>query len=205
MKKEMKPEDVFYKPVMIMDEQSTYIRNMLENLMELVRHRKIQKDAVYVNAILAKAMNLLSDELRIRRIGWDVEMDKDLPAVFADGLHLQQVFMNLAVNAMEALSDQPPGKPRTLEILTLWDRSAAQAHISFKDNGPGIDRDARAKIFEPFFSTKEKGSGIGLALCHDLISEHGGTIEVDSGSEGSSFMIKLPCLAQTKHQGGIRT
>jgi C4-dicarboxylate-specific signal transduction histidine kinase len=91
---------------------------MLENLMELVRHRKIQKDAVDVNAVLSKSMNLLGDELRIRRIGWDLHLDKDLPEVFADALHLQQVFMNLTVNAMEALSDRPSGLTRTLEITT---------------------------------------------------------------------------------------
>ena len=84
MKKEMKPDDVFYKPVTVMEEQSTYIRDMLENLMELVRHRKIEKDAVDINLILTKALNLLSDELRIRRVGWDIVLDEHIPQVFAE-------------------------------------------------------------------------------------------------------------------------
>lgn len=194
MKKEMKTDDVFYRPVMLMDEQSTYIRNMLENLMELVRHRKIQKDAVDVNAVLTKSMNLLSDELRIRRIGWDLYLDKDLPEVLADALHLQQVFMNLTVNAMEALSEQPAGQTRTLEISTYWNKESNQSIISFKDNGPGIAPQAKEKVFDPFFSTKEKGSGVGLALCHDLIVEHGGRMDVASSPEGTIFHIYLPCL-----------
>lgn len=194
MKKEMKTDDVFYRPVMLMDEQSTYIRNMLENLMELVRHRKIQKDAVDVNAVLTKSMNLLGDELRIRRIGWDLYLDKDLPEVLADALHLQQVFMNLTVNAMEALSEQPAGQTRTLEISTYWNKESNQSIISFKDNGPGIAPQAKEKVFDPFFSTKEKGSGVGLALCHDLIVEHGGRMDVASSPEGTIFHIYLPCL-----------
>jgi len=196
MKKEMKPEDVFYRPVMVMDEQSTYIRDMLENLMELVRHRKIQKDAVDVNVVLSKAINLLSDELRIRRVGWDLHLDKEAPQVFADALHLQQVFMNLAVNAMEALSEQPAGQVRVLEITTRWDKEQSLVVVCFKDNGPGIGLELQKNIFDPFFSTKENGSGIGLALCHDLIVEHGGKIKVDSNPEGSVFTISMPCLVK---------
>ncbi len=197
MKKEMKPEDMFYKPVMVMDEQSTYIRDMLENLMELVRHRKIQKDAVDVNTVLSKALNLLSDELRIRRIGWDLQLDTNIPQVFADSIHLQQVFMNLTVNAMEALSGQPAGQVRIIEISSQWDAPHQQAVIRFKDNGPGMAPDVQVRVFDPFFSTKEKGSGVGLALCHDLVIEHGGKITVDSNSEGTIFTIYLPCLNKT--------
>ena len=162
--------------------------------MELVRHRKIQKDAVDVNVVLAKAMNLLSDELRIRRVGWDLSIDQDIPEVFADALHLQQVFMNLTVNAIEALSEKPSGTPKTLEISSQWDKEHGRCVIRFKDNGPGINSQAQGKVFDPFFSTKEKGSGIGLALCHDLIVEHGGKIEVASNPEGTVFTIYLPCL-----------
>ncbi len=194
MKKEMKPEDVFYKPVSIMEEQSTYMREMLENLMELVRHRKIQKDAVDVNVVLNKALNLLSDELRIRRIGWDIKLDPHIPQVFADAVHLQQVFMNLAVNAMEALIEKPAGEIRVLEVSSHWDIMQESAIIRFKDNGPGMAPDVQSKIFDPFFSTKEKGSGIGLALCYDLINEHGGHIKVESNEEGTTFTIDLPCL-----------
>ena len=196
MKREMKPDDVFYKPVMVMDEQSTYIRDMLENLMEMVRHRKIQKDAVDVNSVLSKATNLLSDELRIRRVGWDIHLDNELPEVFADALHLQQVFMNLIVNAMESLSEKPVGLVRTLVISTQWNKAPSVAVICFKDNGTGISPQVKERIFDPFFSTKEYGSGIGLALCHDLVVEHGGKIEVDSNLDGTSFIISLPCLVK---------
>jgi signal transduction histidine kinase len=201
MKKEMDINSPFYKPVCVMDEQSFYIKDMLANLMELIRHRKIQKTETNINSVIYKSINLLLDELRIRRITWDIQLDDHLPFIFGDPLHLQQVFMNLIVNAMEALSEAPHGASRILLISSKLDIENNQAVILFKDNGPGIANEHQAKIFDPFFSTKTQGSGIGLALCHDLISEHGGSISVQSSQEGTVFTVKLPCVRLDKiHQ-----
>jgi signal transduction histidine kinase len=177
-----------------MDEQSFYIKDMLANLMELIRHRHIQKTQISVNVVIHKSINLLLDELRIRRIGWDTQLDEHIPLIMGDALHLQQVFMNLIVNAMEALSEIPHGSPRTLSITSKYDTENHQVVIIFKDNGPGIAHEHQAKIFDPFFSTKSQGSGIGLALCQDLINEHGGNISVESDRDGTSFTVKLPCV-----------
>ena len=194
MKKEMDINSTFYKPVCVMDEQSFYIKDMLANLMELIRHRKIQKTETSINTVIHKSLNLLLDELRIRRIGWDLQVDEHIPFIMGDALHLQQVFMNLVVNAMEALSETPHGQPRTLMVTSKYDRAPHQAVIIFKDNGPGISSEHQAKIFDPFFSTKAQGSGIGLALCHDLVNEHGGSIAVESNQSGTTFTVKLPCV-----------
>jgi len=193
MKKEMDVNSPFYKPVCVMDEQSFYIKDMLANLMELIRHRKIQKTQTDINAVIQKSINLLLDELRIRRIGWDMQLDESIPVIHGDALHLQQVFMNLVVNAMEALSGMPRGVARTLLISSKYDIGNHRAVITFKDNGPGITSEHQAKIFDPFFSTKPEGSGIGLALCQDLVNEHGGNISVQSSEDGTIFTIKLPC------------
>jgi len=198
MKKEMDINSPFYKPVCVMDEQSFYIKDMLSNLMELIRHRDIQKTNTNINAVIYKSLNLLLDELRIRRVGWDMQLDDDVPFIYGDALHLQQVFMNLVVNAMEALSEIPHGAPRTLLVTSKFDAENYQAVIIFKDNGPGIAYEHQARIFDPFFSTKPQGSGIGLALCHDLVNEHGGNISVQSSSEGTIFTIKLPCVRLDK-------
>ena len=198
MKKEMDINSPFYKPVCVMDEQSFYIKDMLSNLMELIRHRDIQKTNTNINAVIYKSLNLLLYELRIRRVGWDMQLDDDVPFIYGDALHLQQVFMNLVVNAMEALSEIPHGAPRTLLVTSKFDAENYQAVIIFKDNGPGIAYEHQARIFDPFFSTKPQGSGIGLALCHDLVNEHGGNISVQSSSEGTIFTIKLPCVRLDK-------
>ncbi|MDE1921310.1 MAG: GHKL domain-containing protein [Candidatus Omnitrophica bacterium] len=198
MKKEMDINSPFYKPVCVMDEQSFYIKDMLANLMELIRHRKIQKSPININDVIYKSMNLLLDELRIRRIGWDVQLSDQMPMVYGDALHLQQVFMNLVVNAMEAASELPHGALRTLLVTSRYDQENRQVVITVQDNGPGIDSEHISKIFDPFFSTKAQGSGIGLALCYDLINEHGGTISVHSGGEGTVFTIKMPCVGLDK-------
>jgi len=194
MKKEMDINSPFYKPVCVMDEQSFYIKDMLANLMELIRHRQIQKSQISTNTVIHKSINLLLDELRIRRIGWDTHLDDQLPLIWGDALHLQQVFMNLIVNAMEALSEMPHGAPRTLSVSSKYDAETHRAVIVFKDNGPGIAHEQQARIFDPFFSTKTQGSGIGLALCQDLINEHGGNIGVESDQDGTVFTVKLPCV-----------
>jgi len=203
MKKEMDINSPFYKPVCVMDEQSFYIKDMLANLMELIRHRKIQKTETNINTVIYKSINLLLDELRIRRIGWDMQLDDHIPFIYGDALHLQQVFMNLVVNAMEALSEKPHGQTRALLLTSQYEIENNQAVIIFKDNGPGITHEHQAKIFDPFFSTKTQGSGIGLALCQDLVNEHGGNISVQSNQEGTIFTVKLPCVRLDKVVKGV--
>ena len=194
MKKEMDVSSPFYKPVCLMDEQSFYIKDMLTNLMELIRHREVHKSQININAVIHKSLNLLTDELRIKRVGWDLQLDDQIPFINGDAVHLQQVFMNLVINAMEALGEMPHGAPRTLLVSSKYDSETCHAVVTFKDNGPGITREHLAQVFDPFFSTKPQGSGIGLSLCNDLVTEHGGSISVDSGHDGTIFTVKLPCI-----------
>ncbi len=194
IKKEMPADQPFYKPICLMEEQSVYLKEMLEDLMELIRHREIKKDNIDVNSCVQRAVNLLTDELRIRRVDWDLILTEDLPTVHADAVHLQQVFMNIIINAIQAMSDLPRGSRRYLKITSEYSRQKNQVVVSLTDSGPGLTPELSAQIFEPFFSTKTTGSGIGLALCKDLIAEHGGTIEVESApGQGAMFVIRLPC------------
>ncbi len=193
MKKEMKETDPFYKPVQLMEEQSTYIKDMLEDLMALIRHREIKKENVDVNDSVKRVTNLLTDELRIRRINWDTQLAEDLPPVYADAVHLQQIFMNIIVNAIQALTSLPKGSVRRLIISTSYDKKTNKVIVSFEDNGPGLSEDDKTQIFEPFFTTKTKGSGIGLALSKDLVAEHGGELSaVNKPDAGAVFIVKLP-------------
>ncbi len=193
IKKEMKPDDPFYKPICLMEEQSVYMKEMLEDLMELIRHREIKKDKIDVNISIQRAINLLADELRIRRVDWDLILTEDLPAVYADAVHLQQVFMNVVINALQAMAELPRGSRRYLKITSEFATHTSEVVISFQDTGPGLSVEDQRQIFEPFFSTKTKGAGIGLALCKDLIAEHGGSIDVESEAGlGANFIIRLP-------------
>jgi signal transduction histidine kinase len=192
LKQEMPKDHLFYRPVTLMDEQSLYLKEMLDNLMTLIRHRKIQKEKIGINTVIEKSLILVTDELRIRRINWETAFDPAAPVVLVDPVHLQQVFMNILINACEALATMPRGQERKLHISTKSDSIKRAVEISFENNGPGIPEDVCKKIFEPFFSTKTTGSGIGLALCHDLVAEHGGTIRVESVPGATVFRVTLP-------------
>jgi len=194
LKQEMPRDNPFYRPVILMDEQSVYLKEMLDNLMTLIRHRKIEKAEVGVNSVIERSLSLVTDELRIRRIHWDVTLDPSCPIVYADAVHLQQVFMNILINACEALANLPHGRERTLHVSTKSDSIQRKVEVIFTDNGPGIPEDIQTKIFEPFYSTKDSGSGIGLALCHDLIAEHEGTIKLQSAPGQTVFTIRLPVV-----------
>lgn len=196
IKKEMKETDPFYKAIVIMDEQSVYIKEMLEDLMNLVRHREIRKENIDINKSLKRALNLLNDELRIRRVDWDIILDDNLPPVHADAVHLQQVFMNIVVNAIQAMEELPKGVRKHIKITSRFDKDVNKVIIFFEDTGPGISEETQRQIFEPFFTTKTRGSGIGLALCKDLIIEHGGEIHIVSHpGQGATFVIQLPPAA----------
>jgi signal transduction histidine kinase len=118
--------------------------------------------------------------------------DPDLPLVSCDIGKINQVFLNLIVNAAQAIEDSDKAVPGEIKIST----SQAGSHVEIRicDTGIGINQDIRERIFDPFFTTKDpgKGTGQGLAICHDIIvQKHGGSIEV-SGNDGAEFTIRLP-------------
>ena len=108
-----------------------------------------------------------------------LDLDPDLPPLWADASQISQVLVNLIVNAQEALCEAP--RLRRLRIETRFDAAAALARLVLADNGPGVPADLRARIFEPFFTTKPVGlgTGIGLSVCEGIVKSHGGRIAVD--------------------------
>lgn len=193
LKKEMKPDDVFYKPIYLMEEQSIHLTQMLNDLMGLIRHREIKKEFVDVNSVIRRSMDLLVDELRIRKVKGQVSLQEGLPQIFADQIYLQQIFLNIVTNALEALNQLPRSEDRLLTIGSALDVHKNEVRVFFRDSGPGILPEDQSRVFEPFFSTKTRGAGIGLALCEDLIKEHGGRIEVKSATgQGAEFTVVLP-------------
>jgi signal transduction histidine kinase len=119
--------------------------------------------------------------------------DPGLPEVWMDDEQMRQVFMNLAVNACEAME-----RGGTLEIQAA--RSGDMVRISFKDEGPGIDPEGFERMFEPFFTTKDGGTGLGLAMANKIVNAHGGSIEYRNAERGAVFTIVLPVGAPARDQ-----
>ncbi|HTP26625.1 MAG TPA: ATP-binding protein [Anaeromyxobacteraceae bacterium] len=153
-----------------------------------------------VNDIIQRTVTLLRAEMP-RQVRLQLELAADLPPISCDPEQLRQVFLNLALNAVQAM---PRGGELTIatrlardEVAFFRDapRRSDTVEVRFRDSGPGIPEEARDHIFVPFFTTKEKGTGLGLAICQRIVKTHGGTIGVRSApGQGAEFVIVLPVL-----------
>ncbi len=160
-----------------------------------------------VNDVLARTFKLLHAEVP-PTITVELALAEWLPSVNADAEQLKQVFLNLALNAFQAM---PSGGKLVVSTrlardeLAFWRegmRKADVVEVRFRDSGPGIPEEARERIFVPFYTTKEKGTGLGLAICQRLVKAHQGTIQVRSSpGEGAEFLISLPGLREERPAG----
>ncbi len=145
-----------------------------------------------VNTVVTEAMLFLRHELQRNEVATSLQLGKSLPEIFGDSVQLQQVIVNLAVNAMQAMA-QDDGRARELSVTTAIGVDG-NVTVSVKDNGPGIAADAFARLFESFFTTKSTGMGMGLPICRSIIEAHGGTIAAANRRDGpgACFSIILP-------------
>jgi len=147
---------------------------------------------VSLHRTIDEALLFLGHEVQLRGVSVDLERAASLPDVIADRTQLQQVIVNLAVNAMQAMS-QSGGAPRRLRVRTALPEPST-ACCSIEDSGPGVAPEHLDRMFESFFTTKEGGMGMGLPICRSIIEAHSGRIEVDNGSVfgGARFTFTLP-------------
>ena len=120
----------------------------------------------------------------------ETELDGSLPPVFGDKGQLQQVVLNIIMNGAEAMSGTPPEQRK---LILRTQRKDHSLWVSVRDFGPGIDKENLERVFQPFFTTKRTGLGMGLALCRTIVEAHGGHIWAENNSEsGTTFFIELP-------------
>ncbi len=169
------------------------IEGLIKGLLNFARPPKPHYTSTDVNSVLEAASQLvLKRNARLtadsRTIDLKKEYGRDLPEIIADPQQLQQVFMNLLLNAVDAM----PGNG-VVSVKTSYDEKTRCITAAISDTGVGMDAAVQAKIFQPFFTTKPKGTGLGLAISKRLIEEHGGTISIESArGAGSTFRISLP-------------
>jgi signal transduction histidine kinase len=130
-----------------------------------------------------------------RGIALSVDLAPGLPEVLGDRIHLQQVLLNLIVNGMDALGCQPHER-RQLSVCTRWG-APGQVELAVIDSGPGIEPDKLPRLFEPFYTTKPKGMGMGLSIAHTIIEAHRGRIWAENNpSGGAAFRITLQTVKE---------
>ena len=172
---------------------------IVRQLLTFARKRQSTRTMVDLNQVVRETLSLRAYEQRVTNITVIDALASGLPHVFADPHQLQQVLLNLVINAEQAmLSANGRG---TLVVRTWHDQSQETLALELNDDGPGVSPDVRAKIFDPFFTTKDvgKGTGLGLTVAYAIIQEYGGRIRVESASgRGASFVVELPVTPGTQ-------
>lgn len=142
-----------------------------------------------INKLICTVLAIVRSEVQKHRVELSIQLDESLPPLKGDRVQLQQVVLNLVMNAIEAMQSV---EPRRLSIRSGVDRLSF-VRVSIEDTGTGIDPSEMKQIFKPMFTTKERGLGIGLSICHSIIESHNGRIWATPGSErGSVFQFELP-------------
>ena len=162
---------------------------LLSGLLRFVRARDPHPSAVQVNEVLASAVDLVSYRFGVEEVTFSRKMDETLPPVRGAAVRLEQVFVNLLSNALDALAEVPA--PRELGVET-W-RAGDRVGIAVTDRGAGIAPEMRARMFHPFATTKGAGgTGLGLYISREIIRELGGDLEHEPTVEGARFVVTLP-------------
>ena len=171
---------------------------IINHMREFGRKSEVIKEKVKINEVLNKAIEIFSQQLKLREIEVVEELEEDLPAVLADSNRLEQVFINLLINARDAIEDRlekSVHKNIEKKIFLTTSSSEDMVVIEIKDTGAGIPKSILDKIYEPFFTTKEvgTGTGLGLSISYGIVQDYDGTIKVETQEgEGSTFIIQFP-------------
>ena len=165
---------------------STRAAAVVSRVRAVVRHAVSDRTAVSVNHVIKDVLGSIEFELRKNRVAVKLSLDPSAPRLLADRVQLQQVFLNLFVNAMEAMTRV---KDRHLSVSTA--ARGEELRVTVEDSGGGFEGDPEA-IFQPLFTTKANGMGLGLAICRSIVEAHGGELKAIAGDRGACFRLMLP-------------
>jgi two-component system NtrC family sensor kinase len=177
-------------------EQTARAGRIVSDLLSFSRRSKPQRVPADLNAIVRTTVSLVSHKLKLMAVEAELRLDESLPRVCCDPSQVQQVALNLVMNAAEATRRHHAGR---VSFSTRSARAGAAVELVVSDDGEGIPRELVDRIFDPFFTTKEegKGLGLGLAVVYGIVQSHGGTIDVESRpGAGTTFTVTLPLAAE---------
>jgi len=191
-------EDILRTMAEEIDNHVDRASKIIGHMREFGRKSDVAKEKVQVNNVLRRAVDFFKQQLKLREIEVVEDFHEDLPPVLADPNRLEQVFVNLLINARDAIEkkeDQGNRKEEAKRITLKTTAEEGMVTIEVTDTGTGIPEAILDRIFEPFFTTKKvgKGTGLGLSISYGIVHDYDGTIKVESKEgEGATFIIRFP-------------
>lgn len=178
--------------------QANRCREIIRSLLDFSRQKKPQKTLTDINALLRRCISLVENQALFHNITIVQNLDESLPMIVVDPSQIERVFLNLIINAAEAMDGSG-----TLTLTTSYGLNAKSIEIEVKDTGHGISLENMQRIFDPFFTTKEIGHGVGLglAISYGIVKEHNGEITVESeAGKGARFIVNLPIVTEPNEE-----
>jgi PAS domain S-box-containing protein len=188
---DLKQGDPLEDPLRQIEKETIRCRDLVQDLLTFSRISKSEREPLDLNQTVERALSLIKAEARVHRINLVKALAPNLPPILGTPNQIQQVVINLANNALDAMGDQG-----TLTVKTALIQGDGRTWVTLAiiDTGSGIPADVLPRIFEPFFTTKPvgKGTGLGLGLVHEIVQKHSGTIQVESRPGHTEFLVKFP-------------
>jgi PAS domain S-box-containing protein len=185
--------DAVKEELLLINKEARRASSVVKNLLTFARKRDAVKQLSQVNSIIADVLKLRAYEHKVNNIEVAMDLDIGLPDILVDYFQMQQVFMNIILNAEQVMTESS-GKGK---LTVTTGQQNGNISVKFSDDGPGIKEGNMSHIFDPFFTTKEvgKGTGLGLSICYGIIRGHNGRIYAESESgKGATFTVELPVL-----------
>jgi signal transduction histidine kinase len=183
-------ENPLARQLEIIEKETKRCKAIIENLMKFARQEKAEFTPTDINQVVEDAVAIVDHQLTINKVKIEKRLTADLPKINGNGNQLQQVLMNLMINAQQAMAEGG-------QVILTTHRAEDQVKIRVSDTGPGIPKEIQQKIFEPFFTTKPvgKGTGLGLSVSYGIIRDHAGQIRLESEvGKGTTFILTFPTL-----------
>ena len=194
--KKIPKESPLHEGLEVIINETMRCKRIIQDLLEFSRERPPSRAMVNINGIIEKTLSILENEFRLKHIHIKRDLLKEMPEILLDTSQLEQVLVNLLINAIEA--NQVGG---TVTIRSLLGAERERVRVEIADTGCGISSEHMARIFEPFFSTKPKGTGLGLAVSYGIVQNHQGSIWATSRpGQGTCFTVELPIPKTTESQ-----
>jgi len=191
MRKKVPPEGGLADGLDIISKETQRCKIIIQGLLEFARDTEPQRAPANVNRIVESALGIVENEFHLRHVDIGLALDRTMSDTFLDANQIEQVVINLLLNALHAVDEYG-----VVTVKTSVNPESDTICIEVNDNGCGIAEADRKKIFEPFFSTRSSGTGLGLAISYGIVRNHGGDIRVASTlNEGTRFLVEFPIQA----------